>query len=94
MFCCLPGQLDERRRADWRGGGVWVAPGESLLGPWDLERAAPLAHPSLYAANFVQDGRDWAVLGFRDSEGGAFVGEITDPLPIQRHGGTVRLVNR
>jgi beta-fructofuranosidase len=92
MFSCWPDRMSEARRAQWRGGGVWIAPGESLLGPWDLERATPLEHPSLYAANFVRDdSRGWSVLGFRDVEDGRFVGEIADPLPIERHGGTVRL---
>jgi beta-fructofuranosidase len=77
----------------WRGGrGVWIARGETLLGPWDIEAAEPLDHPSLYAANFVRDGAGgWSLLGFRDAEHSVFVGEITDPLPIERCGGTVRL---
>jgi beta-fructofuranosidase len=92
MFSCGPDHLGAARRAAWRGGGVWVAPGETLLGPWDLDNARPLAHPSLYAANFVRDGGgEWAVLGFYNIENGAFVGEISDPLPIERHGRTVRL---
>jgi hypothetical protein len=31
------------------------------------------------------------VLGFHDIVDGAFVGELSDPLPIERHGTTVRL---
>ena len=54
-------------------------PGESLLGPWDLDNATALAHPSLYAANFVHDGSNgWSVLGFRDTEDGIFIGEISN----------------
>jgi len=92
MFACWPNRMDAARRARWTQGGLWVVPGESLLGPWDLERAEPLDHPSLYAASFVRDGSGrWHVLGFRDTEDGRFVGEITDPLPLEGHGDTVRL---
>jgi beta-fructofuranosidase len=92
MFSCWPVRMDAARRAPSTGGGVWVAPGESLLGPWDLDNATALDHPSLYAPNFVQHhSGDWSLLGFRDTEHGRFVGEITDPIPLQRHGPTVRL---
>jgi beta-fructofuranosidase len=70
---------------------VWVAPGDSLVGPWDVDAARPLDHPSLYAANFVRAGDEWAVLGFLDIEDGRFVGEIADPIPLARDGRTVRL---
>jgi hypothetical protein len=34
------------------------------------------------------------VPGFRDTENGALIGEITEPLAIERHGRTVRLAER
>jgi beta-fructofuranosidase len=89
MFSCLPEDTDGTRSP---AGGVWVAPGETLLGPWDLDNAVALDHPSLYATNFVRDDAHWAVLGFRDTEDGEFIGEITDPIPIERHGANVRLL--
>jgi glycosyl hydrolase family 32 len=93
MFSCGPGHLDADRRSRCAGGGVWVAPGDSLLGPWRLEDAIALEHPSLYAGRLVQDGDgQWFVLGFRDIEHGAFVGEILDPLPVVRHGHGIRLM--
>jgi beta-fructofuranosidase len=71
---------------------VWVAPGESVLGPWRIEDSVALEHPSLYAGRFVQDGDGrWCVIGFRDYEEGAFVGELADPLPLARHGRVVRI---
>jgi beta-fructofuranosidase len=78
VFSCWADRMDRDGR-----GGVWIAPGDSLLGPWDLDAAAPIPHPSLYAARLVQDrdGR-WFALGFRDHEDGAFVGEIADPVPL------------
>jgi beta-fructofuranosidase len=89
LFCCQTDRLAPGRTAS---GGVWVAPGDSLVGPWDLSAATVLDHASLYAANFVRDGDGWAVLGFRGYEHGVFVGELTDPLPVEPHGDTVRLV--
>jgi beta-fructofuranosidase len=92
VFSCGPGEMDADRRARWSGGRIWVAPGESLLGPWNFEEAVALEHPSLYAGRLVQDGDgDWCVMGFRDIERGAFVGEITDPLPVTRRGRGLRL---
>jgi beta-fructofuranosidase len=86
MFSCGPDFMQERR-----DGAVWIAPGESLLGPWDVEGAVALEHPSLYAAQFIRDRGDWTILGFRDTEDGVFFGEIMDPLPIVRDGRGVRL---
>jgi beta-fructofuranosidase len=86
MFSCGPDLMTKPR-----DGAVWIAPGESLLGPWDVEGAVALDHPSLYAAQFIHDGDGWTVLGFRDKEDGVFFGEIMDPLPIERDGRTVRL---
>ena len=95
MFSCWPDRMDRERQSRWDGGGVWIAPGESLLGPWDIGGAVALEHPSLYAAQFIQDQAGaWNVLGFRDSEDGVFFGEIMDPLPIERSGSSVRLATR
>ncbi|WP_182111447.1 glycoside hydrolase family 68 protein [Actinotalea sp. JY-7876] len=91
LFCCWPAHMAPERRATWPGGGMWCAPGRSLLGPWDLDRARTFDHPSLYAARLVRDGPGWALIGFRDLEDGRFVGEITDPLPVVRDGDTLRL---
>jgi beta-fructofuranosidase len=91
MFSCWPDRLEDDRRSRWRRGGLWVAPGASLLGPWDLASATTLDHPSLYAANFVEHEGGWYLLGFRDTEDGAFPGVIADPLPLEGHGATVRI---
>lgn len=92
VFSCWPDRMDDDRRARWRGGGVWIAPGRSVTGPWNIEGAAALAHPSLYAARLVpqRDG-SWCALGFRDTEDGEFVGEIADPVPIRLVEGTLEL---
>ena len=69
---------------------MWPAPGDSLLRPWDLSEARVFDHPSLYAARLVRNGEGWALVGFRDTEDGAFVGEITDPIPVVREGRVLR----
>ncbi|GIG28507.1 glycosyl hydrolase family 32 [Cellulomonas marina] len=92
IFCCLSEHLSPERRQEWTGGGMWVVPGESLLGPWDFSRAHTFDHPSLYAARLVQDPvLGWSLIGFRDTEDGQFVGEITDPLPVVRVGDRLQL---
>lgn len=92
LFCCWTDKMTPERAATRTVGGMWVVPGESLLGPWDLEKARTFDHPSLYAARLVERAPgDWALLGFRDTEDGRFVGEITDPLPVVRDGDTLRL---
>ncbi len=94
VFSCWPDRMSDARRRDAPPGGVWVVPGASLTGPWDIAAATPFDHPSLYAARLVEEapGR-WALLGFRDTEDGAFVGVIPDPLPVVRDGGTLRLAD-
>jgi beta-fructofuranosidase len=91
MFSCLPDRLDDGRRARWTGGGLWVAPGTSLLGPWDVVSATTLDHASLYGASFVEHDGRWYVLGFRDTEDGTFRGVIADPIPVEGHGATARI---
>jgi beta-fructofuranosidase len=84
MFSCLPGELDGRRRAAGERGGVWSAPGDSVTGPFDIGRAAPLTGEELYSGRLIRDraGR-WVMLAFRNLDaGGGFGGEITDPIPV------------
>lgn len=76
--------------APWTGEGrantSFVARGETLLGPWDIAGARPIAVPDLYAARLVQDRAGvWQLIGFHDgSSRGRFVGEIVDPIPFGR----------
>lgn len=91
LFSCWPHEVVPHRRPEGRRG-VWVAPGESLLGPWDLDAATVLDHDSLYAARLVGDDRaGWSLLGFLDTQDGAFVGAVSDPLPVARSGAVLRL---
>lgn len=63
---------------------IWVATGPSLTGPWDIAGAHPLHHPHLYAPRLVRDlDGSWAMIGFIDQVDGVFMGELTDPIPVQ-----------
>lgn len=91
IFCCGPAHEDQRRLNQARGG-MWFAPGESLLGPWDFDAADSFDHPSLYAARMVERRPgDWVLMGFADEVDGQFQGEILDPVAVIREGRTLRL---
>lgn len=91
LFCCWDPQQTPRRQAQ-ATGGMWFAPGESLLGPWDLDAAGTLEHESLYAARLIErKPGDWVILGFSDTVDGEFQGYIVDPIPVVRDGRALRL---
>jgi beta-fructofuranosidase len=84
VFSCLHKELAQRRRETGATGGVWAAPGDSLLGPFDIAAAQPLTDDRLYSARLVadRDGR-WQLLAFRNrGEDGRFAGELTDPVAV------------
>jgi beta-fructofuranosidase len=94
VFSCWPDRMDAERALGWTRGGVYVVPGKSLLGPWEIADAVPIDHPSLYAARLVRDPTNgWSLLGFRDTEDGIFIGEITDPIPVVLDAGRVRIAS-
>jgi beta-fructofuranosidase len=74
LFCTNAAALEHR---------VWVVPGATVTGHWDLAAARPLALPHVYAPRLVPDGGGWAVIGFLDTVGGRFVGELTDPVAVR-----------
>jgi beta-fructofuranosidase len=92
VFSCLPIHQDPARLAGPPDGGVYVVPGRTLLGPWELANAVSVDHPSLYAGRLVRDrsGR-WVLLGFRDTGESGFVGEICDPIPENLDGEQIRI---
>lgn len=64
--------------------GTYVCRGPGLLGPFAVPETVPLRpRSSLYSGKLVRqrDGR-LALMGFVDVVNGEFVGEISDPLPI------------
>lgn len=87
VFSCHASEMSTARRAEVGSRGVWSVSGPSLLGPFDVSRAEPFDHPSLYAARLVQDrGGRWNLLGFSFDVDGAFVGEILDPITVHGDG--------
>ena len=83
LFSCLaehgmPARAPER-------GGTWAVPAESLLGPFDIEAAYPITDESLYVGRLLRrrDDGQWLLFAFRHLDGeGAFVGGVTDPMPV------------
>ncbi|MFM7014607.1 MAG: glycosyl hydrolase family 32 [Actinomycetota bacterium] len=91
LFCCGTNELPEESIAKYGQGGVFSLVVETPLGPFDTQKAVRFDHPSLYAARLVQHKGVWNLIGFRDLEDGAFVGELTDPIPVKISGnGLVR----
>ncbi len=93
VFTCHPDQQSAEQRSRFGRFCTWSAVGESLAGPWDLERASPFrGEPTLSAAPLVkrQDG-SWVLLGFRNLEPGVPQLEVVDPLPVRLRDG--RLVD-
>ncbi|WP_454293204.1 glycosyl hydrolase family 32 [Salana multivorans] len=96
VFNCLGAELGGRRRREWEGGGVWVAPAAGPLGPYDLAAAYRLTDERLYVGKLVQepDGA-WVLLAFVNDEGGGrFGGRITDPTPVVVRDGRLALAER
>lgn len=84
LFSCLGPQLSPARREAGEPGGVWVLRPDSMLGPYDVSEATRLTDESLYVGKLVQrrDGQ-WVLLAFVNHDAdGAFVGSISDPLPV------------
>jgi beta-fructofuranosidase len=82
-FCCLAADLDDERQARTPETGMWSAPADSLLGPFDITRAEPFEDPSLYAAHLVTVDGGPGLLGFTYMRSGAFVGAIPPPTPVR-----------
>jgi beta-fructofuranosidase len=84
LFSCLRGELGGERIESGSSGGIWAVTADDVRGPFDVSQAVAVSDDSLYAGRLVRDrdGR-WCLLGFRNrGEDGAFVGELSDPLPV------------
>lgn len=88
IFCCYPAEMDDDAAQRHAPGGMFSITGPSVLGPFDISAARRFPHDSLYAARLVQHEGAWNLIGFRDTEGGVFVGELTDPIPVTSVAGT------
>lgn len=82
IFSCLGSEMRSRRRGD---GGVWLAKGDSALGPWDIAGARRLTDESIYAGRIVRDrDGEWWLMGFENKDvSGRFVGRIPGPLRLE-----------
>ncbi|MDC7804341.1 hypothetical protein PP359_10450 [Sphingomonas sp. BLCC-B65] len=83
LFSCLAEHAMPARAAE--RGGTWAVPAASVLGPFEVEEAYPLTDASLYVGRLLRrrDDGQWLLFAFHNlDEHGAFVGGITDPLPI------------
>jgi beta-fructofuranosidase len=84
VFSCVPADLAERRRAGDAAGAVRAAPGDGVLGPFDLDAARSFPDPTLYAGRVIGDvAGGWSLMGFRNVDGGRFCGELTDPVSVR-----------
>jgi len=83
LMSCADTGINPAHHPSGSSGGIYLLPGAGPLGPWDADRWRRVDHPSLYAARVIDDHGEPALLGFRDLEGGHFVGEIADPLPLR-----------
>ncbi len=96
MFTCHPQEMTADRVARTGRYCTWSVPGESLTGPWQIERARPfVAEPQLFAAPLVatRDG-GWVLLGFSNQElEGVHDFDIGDPIPVRldRSGAVARV---
>ncbi len=84
LFCCGFRELSEARRmAFGERDATYSLSCNADFSDVDLARARPFEHSLLYASRLVR-GREgsWNLLGFRNIEGGEFVGEISDPIPV------------
>ncbi|MFT4294049.1 MAG: family 43 glycosylhydrolase [Micropruina sp.] len=93
LFNCLDRDVSAARRATGTRGGVWLAPAEGPLGPYDIAGAQLLADRRHYVGRIVTDRSGAQVfLAFRhDGPDGDFLGGIIDPVPIAVRDGRVVL---
>ncbi|MFT4279644.1 glycosyl hydrolase family 32 [Microbacterium sp.] len=83
LFSCLADHSMPARRG--ARAGTWAIPAESVLGPFDVDRAEPLTGEDLYVGRLLRRREDgqWLLFAFRNvGPDGAFVGGVTDPMPV------------
>ncbi|MBV9022837.1 MAG: hypothetical protein JO362_03275 [Streptomycetaceae bacterium] len=74
-------------------GGIWAAPADGLLGPYDIGRARQITGSERYAGRFVRNrGGQRQFLPFpHDGLDGSFVEAIADPVPVRWAGDRIAL---
>jgi beta-fructofuranosidase len=95
VFSCLTPELRRDRRDRYPDAGMWIAPVESPLGPYDLTAAVPLSDATRYAGKVLTDRKGrLRLLAFANTPEGSFVGGISDPAPIDLPATPVCTANR
>lgn len=83
LFSCLAEHATPARAAS--RGGTWAVPAAGVLGPFDIDGAYPLTDDRLYVGRLLKRRSDgqWMLFAFHHADDtGAFVGGITDPMPV------------
>jgi beta-fructofuranosidase len=86
LFSCLGAQASATRRERESRAAVWIAPGESIRGPFDIAAARPVTHDDLYVGRLLRRRNEssWLFAAFRHvDERGRFIGGVTDPVPVR-----------
>ncbi len=86
LFCTAGHHVSAaRRRAHDQapGTGTYICRVPGVLGPFDVPESTYVGpYTDLYAGRLLRRGDDWFMLGFLDKIKGAFVGELSDPVPF------------
>jgi beta-fructofuranosidase len=83
IFCCGPNELSDARRDSGERGGIYSLVVDPRLSNVDFNRAILFPHPELYAGRLVRnESGNWNLLAFINEVDGAFVGELSDPIPV------------
>ena len=84
IFSSLGTELTRARRDAGERGGVWSVPVDGATGPFDVATATRLTDESLYAGRLLHghDGAWWLFAFNHIDADGAFVGSLSDPLPV------------
>ncbi len=85
LFSCLGSELSADRRAAGDRGGVWAVNVDDPAGPFDIASAYRVTDETLYVGRLVRDRTgQWRLMAFRNTQpDGSWVGEITDPMPVE-----------
>ncbi len=84
LFSCLAEHASPDRRATGTTGGIWAAPADSLLGPFDIAAAEPVTDDRLYSGRLIRRRSDdrWVLIAFHNRGEHGFAGVISDPMPV------------
>jgi len=89
LFSCDTAHLAGARAASGETGGVWAVPAGPIGSPIDTAAATRVIDESVYAGRAVQSrSGEWVLLGFENlSEGGEFIGRLSDPVRLRWNDG-------